>query len=1347
MSAIPYDWKGTATTNQFTEERILESDIASDRVLVLQHRPFFQSGFSIRQASATNPLTPGVDYELAYQLTELDDSVASPVFCGVNVINPAIKGTLIITGYHLGGTFYDGLLETFDELVKYLNNPTSASWYNVDNRPSLFPVMPAATSWHDLLNKKYVASAIHDVELDAGSANDEIKAKLEQLRVTVESLQAEITAFDYPSHINAKNPHGTTATQIDAHPISLKAADTFLAYGKKFRQLTTEVRALGLQQSDIDKYIETYAFKDIQGTFVQLVQANRPLFKSQSGASSILFTDTGFDLKTTGGIALRAGYKGGTSFFEWVAGGNVMRIESSGSALGMDKLTLNGTQLLTTTTLMDYQESGDDSGGTDPDDSKLYVQSQSVELTYKGKGSKADPVSFDVALPNATVSSDGAVSLVTEKSGVASGQAVKPSAVAAYDSKLGAFVPKATRLNSVAMDDGSRTLTKADLGLDAADNTADVDKPLSEALQTGLDGKSAKTHTHAWASLNVPNATTDDEGIIRIATTEAALATGRGTAPNVLYQLQLQLAAIADKLKDADPKAVTDYAVIGASTWTVASSKLSVSVQDLKYFFMADGSRKEGKVTGSVNLETTPMFNWFQPTNVLERNWAKGVVHNTQLTLTSSVTTLPLYARTVGLTASQVGDLSVISVLAKERVSCSTGRLRVMAVAGGNISLYIDGALVASGAATVDATFDVDPSLATHCVAFRADCNDSSKPAALAFEIWDTNYPIVASSADTKLVQLAEFVSPLNNRHFLYLNMNTGSMFGRAEPIASDDINTTQCFIGFVDCGATGVATTTVAFDTMADFGQFGELTAHQDLVPAHVPESSDWYLTDNQDFKRVNIASDTPDYIAAGAPSGAIGRVSGMISASPAANPNGQLSLWLDTQYNAPQQWKTPANPYENNLLTYEGSLVLILPPNATAGSGGTDLWLTFAQKAKNGHHKFFHLNVFTDVAEYGYMPAMASNPTAFTPLEQGMFPSLLVHPYDISSAEATDPSTWGADDTGLLETRYIVRYRFVPKTLTLRVQFVRYEGSALTPTVRNVTYEMPFDVRDCMGGFVGFNRMEQTTAANHALAGAIFPSADYHNYSYFRSLFECYVRGADFAAQGAGRGLQQKFLYGGVPGNWGALRGATEYIGVPQSGNAVLVPPSKYSPLYFRTHCLPHGLTAGSELTRAKLWSDTANPNRGAKQSSEFGIAISAPVDYDKVDWSGYANYAFTAYASGVRVLSGVLANNAASSNQTSIPVVGYKDDVVYFDFMPNGAVPAPFFFESTISFYKNGTKVATVEFGEAAVTTVMSDTSGALYLCKFNPFNLTTTMWDWVSAAMQAETGVSSTLGVWN
>ena len=1344
MSAIPYDWKGTAKTNQFTEERILESDIASERVLVLQHRPFFQSGFSVRQATASNPLTQGVDYELAYQLTELDDSMASPVFCGVNIINPAIKGSLIFTGNHVGGTYYDGLLESFDTLVKYLNNPTSARWLNVNNRPSLYPVMPAATSWHDLLNKKYVASAIHDVELDAGSANDEIKAKLDQLKVTVESLHAEIEAFDYPSHVNAKNPHGTTATQIGAHPISLKAADTFLTYGKTLRQLTAEVRALGLQQSDIDKYIETWAFKDIQGTFVQLVQANRPIFKSKNGASSILFTDTGFDLTSTGGIALRAGYKGDAAYFEWVAGGNVMRIESSGNALGMDKLSVNGVTLLTTTSLMDYQAE-DNGGGTDPDDSKLYVQSDTVGLTPTGKGSKADPVKWNLTVPDATTTADGAVTLVTQESDIASGQAVTPNAVAAYDTNLGQFVPKATRLNSVAMDDGSRVLGKSDIGLGSADNTADVDKALSTDLQTALASKSDKGHKHAWASLNIPNATEADAGVIRIAPSEAALADGRGTAPNVLYQLQLQLADIAEKLKGANPKAVTDYAVIGGATWNVASSKLALSVQDLKYFYMANGGRKEGRVTGSVNLETTPMFNWYQPTNVIERNWAKGVLHNTQLALTSSVATLPLYARTIGLSAAQMGDLSIISVLAKERVACVSGRLRVIASGGGNISVYINGDLVASGSPTVDGVFSVDTASSVHTVALRADCNDSSKPAAIAFEIWDNNYPIVASSPDTKLVQLSEFINPRNNRHFVYLNMSTNSLFGRAEPIPSNDISITQAYVGYVDCGPAGMATTTVTFDTVADFGQFQELGTHQTLIPAHVPESSDWYLSDNPNMKRLPIASDKPDYIAAGV-AGSASLAAGVLSLQPSVNGTGLLTMWLDTRYSGPQQWMTPANPYENNLLTYEGSLALYIPIRATLSASANDLWLTFAQKAKNGQHKFFHVNVFTDEAEYGYMPEMGVNPANLANRAPSDATPLAVHPYDISTATATDPHVWGEDNAGAAESRYIVRYRFVPKTNTLRVELVSFESDRSTPTIRKVTYEMPFDVRDCMGGFVGFNRKGLGSTSFHRLHAGIYQSVDYHNYSYFRSLFEAYVRANDYAVQGSGRGVVQKLLSGGIPANWGTLAGATEFIGIPTAGNNVLTSRSKFSPLAVHATRPPLKQRVGAEISRAKVWANTNNPLRGASYTRRFALVVEAPADFTSLDWLVSTNYNFVSYVNATKVHANNPQNGATASSRLTPTVTGYAGDVLYIEFVPL-AIPTPFFLESTLIFKSGSDTVATIDFSDDNAVVVMEDTAPTLFLCKYHPFSLTTTMWDWITGIMRTEEGVSTDLGVWN
>lgn len=47
----------------------------------------------------------------------------------------------------------------------------------------------------------------------------------------------------------------------------------------------------------------------------------------------------------------------------------------------------------------------------------------------------------------------------------------------------------------------THTHTKAQVGLDKVDNTADLDKPISTATQTALDGKAAATHTHTIANV------------------------------------------------------------------------------------------------------------------------------------------------------------------------------------------------------------------------------------------------------------------------------------------------------------------------------------------------------------------------------------------------------------------------------------------------------------------------------------------------------------------------------------------------------------------------------------------------------------------------------------------------------------------------------------------------------------------------------------------------------------------------------------------------------------------------------------------------------------------------------
>lgn len=60
--------------------------------------------------------------------------------------------------------------------------------------------------------------------------------------------------------------------------------------------------------------------------------------------------------------------------------------------------------------------------------------------------------------------------------------------------------PVGGAVTSVAGKTGDVLLAKGDVGLGSVDNTSDLAKPVSNATQTALNGKSATTHTHAAAT-------------------------------------------------------------------------------------------------------------------------------------------------------------------------------------------------------------------------------------------------------------------------------------------------------------------------------------------------------------------------------------------------------------------------------------------------------------------------------------------------------------------------------------------------------------------------------------------------------------------------------------------------------------------------------------------------------------------------------------------------------------------------------------------------------------------------------------------------------------------------------
>ncbi|ANZ49262.1 putative virion structural protein [Erwinia phage vB_EamM_Huxley] len=1358
MVSYPYDWKGTSPANAFKEERIITNEKTDDRVVILKNRPFFEVSLVVTASGSTTPLTRGVDYEITYQMPELNESVATPVACGIQLINPKIGGSLTFVGQALGDTFYSPFIDILDELIKYLNNPVDADWFKVDNRPTFFPPKPAATSWHDLLNKKYVASAVHDVELDSEAANNAVKAKLAALKVTVAGLAKEITTFNYPAHIAAHNPHGTTSAQANAHPANLKTPDTFLAYGKTLRTLTAEIRALGLQQSDIDKYIEKWACKDVSGVFIQQLAANRSLFKSKSGTSEITFTDTAFTIKSNGAVILAAGYDANdttTRFMEWTSGTNTLRIESSGNALGMDKLTLNGKVLLTTTLLMKYQptESGQTS---DPDDQKIYVQGRGG-ISVTGKGSKADPVKASLTLPSATTTVKGTAVLKSGVGDEVSGVASTPDSLQPYEGKASGYVAKTTMLNSKPMDDGARVMTKSDIGLSQADNTADVNKPVSADQSTAMDGLSDKGHKHTFASLNLPLATNATEGLGRYTDLDDGLSGSKGVTPNVMKRLSDRLDAISDALKSVKTGVSTDFSIIDASTWSVASGRI-LQVKDLQYFYLRGNDRAEGKVSGSINLETTPMFNWFSPNNTMERNWTpavKNTAANFDFSAISSKPNFALKATPIGLSANGMGNLSVISLLSKLRLKSYTGTLRLYIVAGGKVTVYLDGQEVGTGNSPFFLEVDVDSAKQSACLGIRADCNDATKAAAMAFEVYDESLPIYRSDVGTPITQLGEFMTPtFGNRHFLYLNMVTQSMYSRAEPQPTNEVSPETALIGVVDVPAGGITTPTVSFPMMRDYGISNEASDHIASLQQHIPAARDWTLTDNLAMLpigklRFNSPSALYGEVTAGAET-----VYGLAQMSRNSTTKKAYML-LETTEQTPQWWFTPSNPKANGAPTFQGGLVYeeyqtnglfaqplpaLLFASPTLGSVPADYRNRYLRVPLDG----------VTEPDYGYVNAIATHAGVNTTLPT--FESNILYSKTTSLRKNEASAVLGVMDLTTLKAgspRLAVRYSYNVTLRKLSVFSVYFAGNPNdvdgSLLINELEIQFDVDVRGLMGGFVGLELPPLGGGTSVcSLLGSVAPLDGIgfveDAYQYLRSLFESY------ADSGVLPNTSVKNATVVLPaGVFVPDVRYTEYQLVPMGCRSFHASHAGYLPLAFNRDAL---LQSVHSVDTNGNWFGKPGSSDGTNflisgMLVEYNLPQSSKVAKLKIVKGTQAN-AVRQLAIGGQVIN--VAYASSLGGELGVPVPARRGDLkLQLAYLP-GYTSDPLKLEFTYELYDaGGTLLTTIT--ENTVADAMWFVADRYTAKRINPLHMTTRLWNVLQAKMDAERTTDGTdFGQW-
>ena len=1383
MKAYPYDPRGTKAENHFLEERIIGSENNNDRVVILDHRPFFED-LVVRQPGSTTPLSRGVDYELQYQLTELDDSVAANVYCGVHLINPSIKGIVTFEGQMLGGTFYDPFVDILDELVKYLNNPVSADWLLLDGRPSLYPATPAATSWADLLNKKYLASAVHDIELKTDDANQLIKDKLAEVKALVTALGKEIEAFNYPAHIAAKNPHETTSAQINAHPVNLKTPDTFMAYGLKLKALTDELKAFRLPQSVIDTYISHWISSEVRGVFNCTVSGNRAQFRSKNGESEIIFANDGFTLKSNGSVVLAVGHLEGTGagrYINWRAGKNTLRIESTGDALGMNKLTLNGNPLLTTTALMEYQQdpdAGSGSGG-DPDDSKVYIEGRNG-ISFTGKGSRADPIVGTIDPTKATTTEKGVAKLKTGKGTETTGVAATPASLAPYSTDLSGYVAKTTMINGKPMNDGSRTITKADLGLGQADNTADVDKPLSTELNAALSGLADAGHHHDWSELGIYKASQSVYGIGRYATNQNGLVENRAVVPNILKELSARLDVVAAAIANAKEGSVTDFAAVKGADWRFNSQGTAISVQDLKYFYLLNGAKADSAVTGSIDLQTTPMFNWFSPNNQIETTWPTGKVSAGKGISWTGIEEPPLMgfqSVPVGKTASQMGDQSVVTVLAKTRVRARQPKLWVYAAGGGPVTVYINGIQAATGQSPLVAVYETSADVENYTVAVKAECSDTAKSAAVQFEIYDGDYPVYFSGPETHVELLQEFVTThVGIRHYLYVNMLTGSLYSRTEPIQSIAVDPERGYIGYVDIVAgESYANKSVSFETTFDFGKSAEVSEHIDTRKAHGLSSVDWTLTDNPRFPLLNRAIAEPrTCIFRKTLTAGTGDVFHLVSRglyTYAHNQNVKSSLQyvVIPEGATPYCWFTPFNPKENNAPTFEGSFVFDVDDvgGTQALTAAPDLVLCTSTQGSSVKRRYVRIDLTAKACKLG-IGSRSDSAVTDIPLvmeESGetavaaTFKDVLFNGEETNAA-ILDLIGWGPNKDKISANhapRGMIRYRYNVNTRVLRLALSFSQFGTTTVKHRQLEIEFPFDLVDYFtGDGVGLSFKELSAKCrvtiSHALIDPVTTKIDIDKYHYLRSLFESYLdasvgyladtKDADFnqsVIDPATYEINQKYR-------------VTESIALPTGQGSVAVSHDGQLPAQFFDRKLSRGALMAKKGELHTSWNNEWSTSKAAANRYRHKLILRFAQGADKqqyrvakvtgtvkCNWPGkviIGDAGKDAYVSAIDSVPFALSTSADTGKAVTLTPKDLRvGQDIYIVLEPPGNNPEGYELNFTCSLDVTDEKGVRQDQLNAQSFELRSGES-QLLMEKRNPYHITSKAWKWILAVLKRE-----------
>tara|TARA_Y100001956_G_scaffold34889_1_gene34302 strand:+ start:8410 stop:12240 length:3831 start_codon:yes stop_codon:yes gene_type:complete len=766
------------------------------------------------------PLKRGVDFELVYQLTPMEEIASADLFCGVQLLSSHVTGKLTFGGNTVGGDFVDPIQEILDMLVKHLNNPLVGKWEDVDGVPALMPKMATYRDWSDLLNTHYLSQAIDELGNSVEEGGDNEEKAIQLLRANVAALNTAIDAFNYPAHIAAKNPHNATAAQINAHPKNLAVADVVMGYSKDFFALCDYVRDRGLTEAQLQEYLSEYVVGDIEGTFS--FEDGVATIESQDGTAKLDMNNGRVTISSQGSIFMQADSDiiSSSEVYKLISGGNELKIVSSGAGMADNRIFLNGHEILNNRSIKAYQ--GDAGGGV-----STVVITQSSTINLSGDGTADNPITGTLIIPTATPSVSGKARIKHSSGTETSGYVAHPKTAKAVSDQLQNLVSDDLRLNDKPLKGSGISIGKADAKLGNVDNTADLNKPLSDDLAAAVALLTGSNHTHNWSDLGIGHAGRNDYGIAYIANDIDNIPDNQGISPNVITQVKALLDAMVPRYSDTLVATDVEFASVEESEFSISGFTLT-PLAPVNYTLSKNGAFVESTFTGAVDLATIPNTEWYTTDNDCETRWAKAVEYTNapnwgKPPAAKYISVTPDYGKAGGVLAF------------KKRLKFKSTDFIIKIAADDSFIVYVDGVESMSGSGSTVVTLDAAVTPGRHAIAIEV--RDGGGKGYLSFEIYDGTELIDVSDESWPCAELPLNADPTNNRFYIYGDTLTGGIVATvsAKPIGA--VSSRYLFIGNVLSNYTQVKPnngSNVKFETTIDYGSFNELTEHYTEADAH---------------------------------------------------------------------------------------------------------------------------------------------------------------------------------------------------------------------------------------------------------------------------------------------------------------------------------------------------------------------------------------------------------------------------------------------------------------------------------------------------------------------------------